>query len=1071
MIAFLTSIFPGKGQTTPGGIRGVVTDAEFGGPVREAQVRLLEAGRQAVTGEDGHYLFSDVPPGSYTLVFSKEGFERQLLSGLIVAPGALADVETRLHGEFNEMEEFVVRDLELGDTTSSELGLLSLRASSLSFQDSVSRELMSKAGASDAASAVKLVVGTSVVDGKYATVRGLSDRYVGTAVNGLRVPSSDPKRRAVQLDIFPAGTIDSISVSKTFTPDLPGDYSGGGINIRLNTIPEEPFVKFSFSREYNSLYTGKDGFVTYAGGGVDRWARDRGDRTLPPDAAEMEANQLNEKGLTSFHDELVSESFPHADNYVAYDGITGSMAPAMGTTRSTVPPNHSWNLSLGGRTRLFNGWDLGGIGAFTYGQKYGLVRGIDTEYLRPSLASPQETNLFDYARDVGTAETKYGMLAGVGVSKDDKNSITLNLMRNRSGTDQAGISIEEHDPTNAPYWDQKQAIQYTERSIDGLQLRGRHAWDDLIEKGLGLRLEWFGAHNVAEQYEPDVRQFDNVVVPRPDGTFAYQLRPPASSGADEDSTSRVWRDTKEDNSQFGMNFTVPFERLFSPPPGLGREPDAPEEKSGAFKFGWLDDITKRLYSQNSFYYAFPTQSDPAFTGPVRSDFPPGRQGTAQYIAALNAWQASPEGQAYAVNAGAAASDRDKSFYVTNSPNALWTDAFTDPANTGTGAYQNSMYWFILPKLYDVSYEGDQRLPAGYAMIEMPMTPRLSFMIGGRAEHTTMYAEPRSDVEGTDPSRAFQVPVQRPVFNPDGSTNYYYTIGGVPKEEAVVDLQESHWLRAAGFVYEITPKMKLRYNYAQTIARPTFLELAPVITFDYIEGEAFIGNKDLKISTVDNYDIRWEWFPSPEQVLSASWFYKDILNPIDRESFGYLSQDYIIAVNYPRGRVRGAEFELRTPLGAPPFVPGRFTLGANYTIIDAVVEIPDKIQNDLAAHSIAQEERDMEGQPAFLANLNLTYDVGFGTSISLFYNRRGDMLKTGAAIGEDGATPNVYALAQDSMDMGIQQKIGSRLTATFRIRNMLKSPVEEVYRLSDDVDLPKRTYDTGITYVFSMGGSW
>jgi len=96
-----------------------------------------------------------------------------------VTAGALADLAIDLKGEVTEMEELVVRDLDLTDTA-TESGLLTLRSRTLSFQDSVSKELMSRAGASHAASALKLVVGASVVDSKYATVRGLSDATWGS---------------------------------------------------------------------------------------------------------------------------------------------------------------------------------------------------------------------------------------------------------------------------------------------------------------------------------------------------------------------------------------------------------------------------------------------------------------------------------------------------------------------------------------------------------------------------------------------------------------------------------------------------------------------------------------------------------------------------------------------------------------------------------------------------------------------------------------------------------------------------------------------------------------------------
>ena len=128
------------------------------------------------------------------------------------------------------MEELVVSGADL--LSSSEFGLLDIRAASVSIQDAVSAELIRKAGASDASDALKLVVGASVNEGKYATVRGLSDRYTGTTLNGVRVPSADPRRRAVQVDLFPTGTIDSVTVTKTFQPDLQGDFTGGGVDLR-----------------------------------------------------------------------------------------------------------------------------------------------------------------------------------------------------------------------------------------------------------------------------------------------------------------------------------------------------------------------------------------------------------------------------------------------------------------------------------------------------------------------------------------------------------------------------------------------------------------------------------------------------------------------------------------------------------------------------------------------------------------------------------------------------------------------------------------------------------------------
>jgi len=106
----------------------------------------------------------------------------------------------------------------------------------------------------------ELRAGTSIAEGKYATVRGLSDRYTGTTLNGVRVPSADPRRRAVQMDLFPTGTVDSITVTKTFMPNLSGDFTGGGVDIKTKGIPEGPVLgvtlstpdadRYGFDREY-----------------------------------------------------------------------------------------------------------------------------------------------------------------------------------------------------------------------------------------------------------------------------------------------------------------------------------------------------------------------------------------------------------------------------------------------------------------------------------------------------------------------------------------------------------------------------------------------------------------------------------------------------------------------------------------------------------------------------------------------------------------------------------------------------------------------------------------------------
>jgi len=109
----------------------------------------------------------------------------------------------------------------------------------------VSSETMSERGAGDVAEVTKSLPGVSIAtDGKTVVVRGLGDRYSKTVLNGASVPSLDPEKNAVQLDLFPTNIVDQVEVFKTFSPDLPGDFSGGLINIITKDFPEALKVRF-----------------------------------------------------------------------------------------------------------------------------------------------------------------------------------------------------------------------------------------------------------------------------------------------------------------------------------------------------------------------------------------------------------------------------------------------------------------------------------------------------------------------------------------------------------------------------------------------------------------------------------------------------------------------------------------------------------------------------------------------------------------------------------------------------------------------------------------------------------
>src|SRR5690606_10650162 len=120
-------------------------------------------------------------------------------------------------------------------------------------------------GDSDAASSMKRVPGVSVEGGKYVYVRGLGDRYTKTILNGVDIPGLDPDRNTMQMDIFPTNIIDNIIVHKTFSAELPADFTGGVIDIAISDFPDQKKGNISFSSSYNPDFHFKSDYLTYKG--------------------------------------------------------------------------------------------------------------------------------------------------------------------------------------------------------------------------------------------------------------------------------------------------------------------------------------------------------------------------------------------------------------------------------------------------------------------------------------------------------------------------------------------------------------------------------------------------------------------------------------------------------------------------------------------------------------------------------------------------------------------------------------------------------------------------------------
>ena len=967
-------------QEEPGRIRGLVTDGDFDVPLAGVRVQVVGTELQAVTSPQGNYVIADVPPGTYTVVFSKELYIQQVRGPVVVEAGGMRDLDVEMPNDFTVMDEFVVEDV-LQLNAGSEAALLEIRFDSPALLDSIGADLMSRAGASDAASALKLVSGASVADGKFAVIRGLPDRYVSSQLNGVRLPSADEDKRAVELDQFPAAVIESIQVSKTFTPDQQGDSSGGAVDVRLKGIPDETIRSFKAQISFNDNVAGRDDFLSYAGGGVGGLGLEAGD--IDPQA--------------------VGESW----------------GGAVGVSREDAPIDFKLSTAIGGRREVDRGLVVGGFASLFYERDSSFFDdGIDDSYWVDDFSEglvPEEkqgdgadsffTSLFDVAR--GTQTVQWGALGTVGLETDTQE-LALTALFTHTADDTAILAEDtrgkeyffpgyspddpfapgsiEPDLQTAPYL-RSQTLLYTERDTGTLQLHGEHELPTRLYRmgPLDFRrpeLDWTASYSFAHLDQPDKRIFastwfpesyDEGVPPFTDPFFTPPGWGPFKPAANFSlgNLQRIWKTIEEDSLQLAVDLKFPFEQW-----------DAEE---GFFKVGLFDDSVDREFDTNS-YSNFDDQGTD-FSSPFTDP---------------------------------------------------WSDVFPFEDHPITAAE------------VDVDYDGEQDIRAVYGMVNLPLTPRLDLVAGARFETTDIQVI-------TDPE-------DEALWFPKGAVSPEDLDPG----EADVNFGQDDLLPAIGLNYEVVDGVTLRLAYSRTIARQTFKELTPILQQEFVGGPIFIGNPELEMSSLENYDVRVDWVPYDGGLVSVSAFYKDIEDAIEyvqREvSFTFTSPE-----NYPEGELKGFEFEVRQNLGHFWDLATGLSVGGNATFIDSEVTLPADEAAVLAGLGNPVTTRDATLAPEHLYNLFVTYDLeATGTQASLFYTVQGDTLVAGAGESKDNFVPSVYATEFGTLNFSLSQPLGDHWSFKFQAKNLTDPKIKEVYR-SDLIasDVTKTSFTRGREYSFGV----
>ena len=247
-----------------GRITGRIVDAKSGQGIAAAGVQVVGTTIGAQSGVDGRYTIARVPAGTVTLQVRRIGYGPKTVTGILVpANGSLEQDITLTSAELQLAAVSVTATKEKGTVNEA----LNQQKNATNAVNAITAEQIARSPDSDAAQAAQRVSGVTVQDGKYLQVRGLSERYTTASLNGARIPSPEPERKVVPLDLFPANLLQDVTTTKTFTPDQPGDFAGANVNIRTKEFPASRQINYSTSFGANSRVLGQTlPFAPRAGG-------------------------------------------------------------------------------------------------------------------------------------------------------------------------------------------------------------------------------------------------------------------------------------------------------------------------------------------------------------------------------------------------------------------------------------------------------------------------------------------------------------------------------------------------------------------------------------------------------------------------------------------------------------------------------------------------------------------------------------------------------------------------------------------------------------------------------------
>ncbi len=456
--------------TARGYLVGQVIDKASGRPLPATNVLVVGTTLRTQTDLDGRYRLP-VPVGVYPVRAFRLGNVAQQIEGVRITAGVSVTVNFALG---NAVVQLQAQTVTAAPTkASSEDALLAMQKSRSTVSDGISAQAIQRAPGANAGEAIVRVTGVSIVDNKFAVVRGLSERYSNTLLNGVELPSPEPLKKIVPLDLFPSSLLESIVVSKTATPDKPGDFAGGSVEVTTKEFPNDRVAEFNLSMGGGSQATFRTNIPHLTSRGIDWFGFDQGGRRRMPS---IEVTP----GIATPASERFGEQ------------LRNEWTPAS----KAILPDIGAGFNVGGR--------FGGESApFGYALSGTYARNTDATPNRlVQLLFDSETGIpaAGFTSNEATTTVNLGLIANLAARLGNSGKVSWKNLYTRNADERLSRSAQ-YQTDNGNVERQIYQARYVTRNLVQTQLTGDH----LISGLFGSRLEWKATIAFSQRDEPENR--------------------------------------------------------------------------------------------------------------------------------------------------------------------------------------------------------------------------------------------------------------------------------------------------------------------------------------------------------------------------------------------------------------------------------------------------------------------------------------------------------------------------------------------------------------------------------------